>query len=117
MPEHDIAARIFRAEVEDDLQTYLDIARNKKEACDYQGALGQLESGILSAIVPCQALVDLYLEKASVLKLMDGKLPEAVSAENEAARIRANMLSQVKEKDRKPYFGNQKGIVDGNMRT
>lgn len=117
MPGQSAEDRLIIADVENELRTYLEIARDKKNACDYQGALSQLETGILSAIVPCQSLVDIYLEKASVLKLMDGKLPEAVSAENEAARIRANMLSQVKEKDRKPYFGNQKGIVDGNMRT
>jgi hypothetical protein len=104
MPEHDAAARLFRAEVENDLQTYLDIAREKKDAGDYQGALCAIENGLLSAIEPCQSAVNLYMEKASVLKLMGGKLPEAVSAENEAARMRAHMSSQVKDSERKVYF-------------
>jgi hypothetical protein len=90
-------------EEEAEAQKYLDRARAFVEKSDYDSAMAVIDEGICRTYVPCEPLAELYLEKAVVLK-RNGKLPEAVGAENEAARVRVKILSEVNENERDKFF-------------
>ena len=86
---------------------YLLEVRELKAKGDYSGALSVVENGITSVVELSPLLVQLYLEKADILRTIDcaGNLPLVINSENEAARVRAKMLSQVSEENRIVYYG------------